>query len=154
MLPPLPQADRQLLRRVGRRHALRRRRIRRSPTRSDNERVGLADRPCRANAEVETIEPCPGSGRMLAVAAGFDGAFWLLGGVGLGSSEKMARSSAATSRTPIATTPKTGWKRIADLPHPVAAAPSPAPVDATGFYVLGGDDGSQVGCRSRQTSRV
>ena len=41
--------------------------------------------------------------------------------------------------------PRNGWKRIADLPRPVVAAPSPAPVDATGFYLLGGDDGSQVG---------
>ncbi|MBN9122927.1 MAG: galactose oxidase, partial [Planctomycetes bacterium] len=41
--------------------------------------------------------------------------------------------------------PDTGWKRVADLPGPLAAGPSPAPADATGFYVLGGDDGSQIG---------
>jgi N-acetylneuraminic acid mutarotase len=40
--------------------------------------------------------------------------------------------------------PGKGWKRIADVPAPVAAAPSPAPTDAQGFYILGGDDGLQV----------
>ena len=42
------------------------------------------------------------------------------------------------------------WRRVADLPHPVVAAPSPAPSDAAGFYVLGGDDGSQVGSPPEQ----
>ena len=41
--------------------------------------------------------------------------------------------------------PEKGWKRIADLPYSVVAAPSPAPADASRFYLLGGDDGSQVG---------
>ncbi|MGL4553591.1 MAG: galactose oxidase, partial [Gemmataceae bacterium] len=38
-----------------------------------------------------------------------------------------------------------GWKRVADLPHHAAAAPSPAPADGAGFTVLGGDDGTQIG---------
>jgi hypothetical protein len=41
--------------------------------------------------------------------------------------------------------PGRGWKSGTTLPHPVAAAPTPAPTDASGFRVLGGDDGSQVG---------
>jgi N-acetylneuraminate epimerase len=40
--------------------------------------------------------------------------------------------------------PIRGWKRMADLPYSVAAAPTPAPVDHSGFYVLGGDDGTQI----------
>lgn len=92
---------------------------------------------------VET-EACPGGGRMLAVAAGFDGAFWLVGGVDLvaGASGKAERKYLKDA---YRYDPGKGWKRIADLPRPVAAAPSPAATDATGYFVLGGDDGTQVG---------
>jgi len=41
--------------------------------------------------------------------------------------------------------PGQGWKQLSDLPHPVTAAPSPAPTDASGIYILGGDDGLQIG---------
>lgn len=86
------------------------------------------------------IGPCPGGGRVLAVAAGFDGRFWIAGGADLlRGGERRYRKDAYRYD------PAAGWKRVADLPNPVAAAPSPAPADAAGFYVLGGDDGSQVG---------
>ena len=92
----------------------------------------------------ERVDDCPGGGRVLAVAAGFDGSFWLVGGVDLvagkgGMVERRYLSDAYRY------TPGEGWQRVADLPRPVAAAPAPAPSDASGFYVLGGDDGSQVG---------
>ena len=42
--------------------------------------------------------------------------------------------------------PATGWTRIADLPHPLAAAPSPAPaLGPSHLLLLGGDDGSRAG---------
>lgn len=90
------------------------------------------------------LQPCPGSDRMLAVAAGFDGAFWMVGGVDLivgknGLPERKYLKDAYRYD------PDKGWKRIADLPHAVTAAPSPAPTDPLGFYILGGDDGSQIG---------
>lgn len=90
------------------------------------------------------IDACPGSGRMLSVAAGFDGAFWLVGGVDLvtGKGEKVERRYLQDA---YRYEPDRGWKRIADLPYPVVAAPSPAPTDRSGFYILGGDDGTQVG---------
>ena len=91
----------------------------------------------------EELPECPGPGRMLAVAAGFDGAFYLVGGC-----ELTAKPGGGTTRKYLADahrfTPATGWKRIADLPKPLAAAPSPAPTDATGFTILGGDDGKLV----------
>ncbi len=90
------------------------------------------------------IEPCPGGGRMLSVAAGFDGAFWLVGGAELivGKDKKIERRYLKDA---YRYDPDNGWKRTADLPFPVVAAPSPAPTDATGFFILGGDDGAQVG---------
>jgi N-acetylneuraminic acid mutarotase len=91
----------------------------------------------------KAIEPCPGRGKMLAVAAGCDGAFWLVGGVDLvvGDDGKVARRYLTTA---YRYTPGIGWQRMADLPRPVVAAPTPAPTDALGFDLLGGDDGSQV----------
>lgn len=89
------------------------------------------------------IEALPGNGRMLAVAAAFDGAFWVAGGVELhvGDDGIVARRYLRDAYRYV---PGKAWERIADLPGPMAAAPSPAPVDASGFLVLGGDDGAQV----------
>lgn len=90
------------------------------------------------------IDAWPGSGRMLAIAASFDGAFWLIGGTDLvvGKEGKIERRYLTDA---YRYDPDNGWKRIADLPTPVVAAPSPAPTDNSGFAILGGDDGSQVG---------
>jgi N-acetylneuraminate epimerase len=85
----------------------------------------------------------PGSGRMLAVAAGFEGAFWLIGGVDLtAGADGTAQRRYLTDAYRF--DPLSGWKRIADLPYSVVAGPSPAPFDKKSIYVLGGDDGSQV----------
>jgi N-acetylneuraminic acid mutarotase len=92
--------------------------------------------------EWRAIEPCPGGGRMLAVAAAFDGAFYLVGGVDL--IEKEEKVERRYLKDAYRYDPDQGWKRLADFPHPVVAAPSPAPTDAAGFYLLGGDDGSQI----------
>ena len=41
--------------------------------------------------------------------------------------------------------PGHGWQRLADLPKPCVAGPTPAPSLDAGFLLLGGDDGSRVG---------
>lgn len=89
------------------------------------------------------IDTWPGSRRMLAVGAGFKGAFWLIGGVDLtvGSDGSPQRHYLTDA---FRYDPHNGWKRIADLPHSVVAAPSPAPYDNKDIYLLGGDDGVQV----------
>jgi N-acetylneuraminate epimerase len=92
----------------------------------------------------EKIEDWPGGGRMLAIAAGMDGAFYLVGGVELvaGKSDTVERKYLKDGyRYDLGQ----GWTRLRELSRPVAAAPSPAPADAAGFSILGGDDGSQVG---------
>ncbi len=92
----------------------------------------------------QRIEDCPGGGRMLSVAASCDGAFWVMGGVSL-----IASNSGKKERRYLTDAyrfdPAHGWKRIADLPRPATAAPSPAPSHQTSIYLLGGDDGTQVG---------
>jgi N-acetylneuraminate epimerase len=89
------------------------------------------------------IPTWPGNRRMLAAAAGINGEFWLIGGVDL-----VAGRDANTQRRYLTDAyrfaPRHGWKRIADLPYPVVAAPSPSPTYNTSIYLRGGDDGAQV----------
>lgn len=91
----------------------------------------------------QELPPLP-TPRMLATAAALNGSLYIVGGVDLspGPDGKPQRRylTDAYRYDPDANT----WTRLDDLPHPVVAAPSPAPTDATGFYLLGGDDGSQV----------
>lgn len=89
------------------------------------------------------VAPLPGAGRILPVAASFGGAFWVVGGAALhaGPDGLPARTYL---RDGFCLTPGMGWKRIAELPYPVVAAPTPAPADERGFCLLGGDDGRQV----------
>jgi N-acetylneuraminate epimerase len=90
------------------------------------------------------IEPWPGGARMLAVAASTDGAFWLAGGADL-VAEVGGKVERRYLKDAYRYDSDRGWKRIADMPHPAVGAPSPAPADGSGFFVLGGDDGSKVG---------
>jgi N-acetylneuraminate epimerase len=89
------------------------------------------------------LDDLPGEGRILAVAASAGGAFWIAGGAALveGKDGSVARRYLTDA---YRYEPGAGWTKIADLPGPSVAAPSPAPSDTEGFYVLGGDDGSQV----------
>jgi N-acetylneuraminate epimerase len=91
----------------------------------------------------EEVEPLP-AGRMLSAAVACDGAFWVMGGVDLKRSSGQL-TERVYAKDVYRYDPGRGWKSMPALPHPVAAAPSPAPADATGFLILGGDDGSQVG---------
>jgi N-acetylneuraminate epimerase len=90
------------------------------------------------------LEAWPGSERMMATAAVQDGSFFFFGGAALkgGADHKIVREWLPDA---YRFTPGKGWKRIADLPHPVVAAPSPAPTLGSGsILILGGDDGAQV----------
>ncbi len=85
----------------------------------------------------------PERGRILAVAASFEGKFWIAGGA-----ELVANKDGKVERRYLKDVsfhePMKGWGLGLSLPHAVVGAPSPAPVDQTGFYILGGDDGSQL----------
>jgi N-acetylneuraminate epimerase len=89
------------------------------------------------------LEMCPGKPRILPVAAVANGAFHIAGGAGLEQTNgKVAR---VYLRDAWSYQPGSGWKRLADLPKPSVAAPSPAPVVGSEFFIVGGDDGSLAG---------
>jgi N-acetylneuraminic acid mutarotase len=92
------------------------------------------------------LPPCPGPGRILAVAAATRDAFYLFSGAALNACPdgKPARTYLKDAwRFDLATHQ---WKQLADLPSPTVAAPSPAPVAANqSIIILGGDDGTRVG---------
>jgi N-acetylneuraminate epimerase len=96
------------------------------------------------DAAWKTIAPIPGPGRILATAAAFDGGFYVMGGASLSTGDDHLPQRKYL-RDAYRYDPIVGWKRIADLPMTIVAAPSPAPTDKTGIYILGGDDGSHVG---------
>ena len=91
----------------------------------------------------QAVEPMPGGGRMLATAAAVDGALYVIGGVDV-APDRAGKPQRRYLRDALRYDPRGGWRRVADLPYPLAAAPSPAPADQHGFYVPGGDDGTQL----------
>jgi len=89
-------------------------------------------------------EPCPGKPRILPLAAVQEGSFFLVGGIALEPTN--GTIGRVYLRDAWRYQPAIGWRRIADLPHPIAASPSPAPaLGQSHFLVLGGDDGSKLG---------
>ena len=94
----------------------------------------------------QPMPPLPAAGRILATAAAVDGAFYCLAGCSLAPD---------AAGKPLRTYLRDAWKffdgrwsRIADLPHPLVAAASPAPVAGSAVFVVSGDDGSQIGLSS------
>lgn len=90
------------------------------------------------------LDPWPGPGRFLATGGALDGSFFLFGGARLVPAPD-GRPQREWLRDAWRYTPGAGWKRLADLPAPVVAAPGPAPAIGPSHLVLiGGDDGSLV----------
>jgi len=99
----------------------------------------------------QDIEPWPGPERHLAVAAVQYGSFFVLSGFQLEPDEHGKRRRVKPYlKDGYQFTPGKGqvagtWRRIADLPCPVAAAPSPGlPLGQSHLLVLGGIDDSPV----------
>jgi N-acetylneuraminate epimerase len=96
----------------------------------------------KPGASWRELQPCPGPARMLAVSASVGGSFYLAGGASLApdASGKPVRTYLKDTHR---FTPGSGWKRVTDMPNPVVASPTPAPVAGdSSFLVVSGDDGS------------
>lgn len=92
------------------------------------------------------IAPLPADGRILATAAGIDGAFLIAGGCSLAPDE-----AGKPKRTYLRETWKFSadqWTRLADMPRAAVAAATPAPVRNGSMFVVSGDDGLQVNLAS------
>jgi N-acetylneuraminate epimerase len=91
------------------------------------------------------LEPWPGPGRMLAVAAVQAGAFYLFSGTSL-SGDAEGKPVRRYLTDAFRYRPGSGWKQLSDIPRPAAAAPSPAPVlETSHVLILSGDDGTKLG---------
>lgn len=91
----------------------------------------------------QELPACPGQPRILPMAAAAGGAFYVAGGIALiATNGQVARHYLCDGWR---FDPDQGWQRLADLPRPWAAGPSPAPVIGRQFWLVGGDDGSRVG---------
>jgi N-acetylneuraminate epimerase len=86
----------------------------------------------------------PGPSRMLAVAGTLDGAFYLFSGA------ELVEGQRRYLRDAYRYTPAQGWRRIADLPAPVVAAPSPAYASSGGRLLVFGGDNGELASRSAQ----
>ena len=96
----------------------------------------------RPGAAWRGLEPWPGPSRMLSVAASVGGSFYVVGGASL-APDAEGKPVRTYLKDAYRFTPGQGWKRVADLPNPVVAAPTPAPVASESqFLIIGGDDGS------------
>lgn len=90
------------------------------------------------------LPPCPGPARMLAQVGVIGKTVYVCGGVSLhaGSDGKAVRTYLRDAYAYEATGQ---WRRLADMPHGVAAAPSPMPATPAGeLLVISGDDGSRA----------
>ncbi len=97
-----------------------------------------------SSASWRELETWPGPPRMLAVAAVQDNSFYMVGGASL-SDDGQGKPVRKYEKDAYRYRPEQGWTRVVDLPHPVVAAPTPAPtLGLTQFLVIGGDDGMHV----------
>lgn len=113
----------------------------RSPDATEPEQVFLMLDWENKAQEWEVLDPWPGPARMLAVSSVIGDAFYLMSGVDL-TPDSSGRPVRVFLNDAYRYEERKGWTRIADLPHAVAAAPSPAiPSGQNHLLVIGGDDG-------------
>lgn len=94
-------------------------------------------------AKWKTLPSLPGASRMLATAGVMEGKVYVFGGVNLSRNPGDSSLTRHYLQDCWQFDKSKGWKKIADLPHPVAAAPSPAYVAGQSHLLLfGGDDGA------------
>ena len=86
-----------------------------------------------------------GEGRMLSVAASKDNLLYIMSGTSLSSNNKTGAVERAYLKELQCYNPKNNtWKRLANLPEAMVAAPGPAMVLNDQIFVLGGDNGESA----------
>lgn len=95
------------------------------------------------NAKWQELDPLPGPARMLAVAGVQDGHLYVFSGVELYFDKTTEKAQRRYLKDAYRFHPPDGgWEAVADLPHPVVAAPSPALTSGQShLLIFGGDDG-------------
>lgn len=91
----------------------------------------------------QEVEACPGEGRILPIAGSADGAFYLFSGAALRLVEGKVQRVYLRDSWRLRLGGK--WERLADLPRPCVAGPTPAPLMNSRLLLFGGDDGSLAG---------
>jgi len=91
-----------------------------------------------------TLPPWPGEGCMLSVAGQVNGELYLLSGVSLFISPDDSAVHRRYLADAFVYNQEKGWRKIKELPHAVAAAPTPAYTYSGQLFVFGGDDGSRA----------
>lgn len=95
-------------------------------------------------AQWQALEPWPGPARMLATAGVQGRSFFLFSGTDL-KSDTDGKAVREYLRDAYCYEPGRGWKKIADMPRPAVASPTPAPVfGQSTLLVISGDDGTLV----------
>ncbi len=89
------------------------------------------------------LPPFPGEARILAAAGATADALYLVGGAALRRQDDRVRRVYLRDAWKYSPASR-NWKRLADLPRPSVAAPSPAPIIDATLLLVGGDDGSLV----------
>ncbi len=107
-----------------------------------------------AKPEWTRLPTWPGPARTLAVAGAQAGKFFLAGGVALKADEngKPARILPYLKDGYAFDPKRNQWARIADLPFPAVASPSPMPaLGQSHLLLIGADDGAQFGVKEGHT---
>lgn len=98
-----------------------------------------------AAAELKWVElpPLPGKPRIFPTASAQGDTFFLFGGAAL-EAGKDGKAVRTYLRDAWSYSQTLGWVRLADMPKPLVAAPSPAPLIEGRILLLSGDDGTRT----------
>lgn len=94
----------------------------------------------------EKLPEFPGTGRILATCAAMGSDFFLMGGAEIlpdGEGKPVRRYLKDAWRLDASGT----WHRLPDMPLPMAAAATPAPVENNQIWIISGDDGTLAGTK-------
>lgn len=121
----------------------------RSPDATVAENLLLAFDLRSPEAGWRVLSQLPGPGRIMPAVGVRDGKFFVFSGASL-AADREGKPARTYLSDAWSFRPADGWRRLADLPRPAVAAPTPAiPVGTAHLLVVAGDDGSKVAFQPR-----